>query len=121
MRNRRTIQYALDLDSGVVVSRVGSEIAWPVLDFVGIGQGGRGFEPGDFNGPTRFNLERMPVRSVGREWETLRWTRKVPLKVKQLHRAFWGLPVRVLVDCGELTQAQIDKPWGKARRKEAKA
>lgn len=41
------IMYGIEPD-GTVISRVGSEIAFPVLDFGAIGQGGDGFEPGDF-------------------------------------------------------------------------
>ena len=87
----RTIQYAINEEDGQVWSRVDSEVAVPVLDFDGIGKGGDGFEPGDFRGPTRYNLERFDVLTVGREWNALKWTRKIPLEEKNLHRQFWGM------------------------------
>lgn len=86
----RIITYAVDEESGVVVSRVESELAWPVLDFAAIGQGGDGFEPGDFRGPIRYQLERIGVYSVGSAWQYLRWTKKIPVELKNRHRAFWG-------------------------------
>lgn len=86
----RIITYAVDEETGMVVSRVDSELAVPVLDFAAIGMGGDGFEVGDFRGPTRVNLERMDVYSIGTGWRYLRWTKKVPVELKNLHRAFWG-------------------------------
>ena len=86
----RTITYAIDLDSGMVVSRVGSDLAWPVLDFEAIGKGGDGFEPGNFNGPTRYNLQNFPVLGTP-GWDRLRWTKKIPVATKNLHRKFWSM------------------------------
>ena len=86
---RRIITYAIDEDSGVVVSRVGGEIAWPILQWERIGIGG------DFTAPLEYELETIPVVSVGRAWRALRWTRKVPAAIKNRHRSFWGMaPVR---------------------------
>ena len=95
----RSITYAIYTgDDGVfVVSRVGNDIAWPVLDFKGIGLGGlerttgRMFRKGNFHGPTNYDLERFPVHSISAEWKQLRWTKKVPLKTKNAHRRFWGM------------------------------
>jgi len=87
----RNITYAVN-DDGTVYSRVDSEIAVPVLDFDGIGQGGDGFAKGNFNGPMRYNLEKFSVHSLaGREWACLRWTKKIPVALKNLHRKFWGM------------------------------
>jgi hypothetical protein len=87
----RIITYAIHKDEGVVISRVGSEVAWPVLDYERIG------ESGDFSRPLVYHLEKMPVLSIpGTEWQRLRWTKKVPVKLKNRHRLFWGfaeLPV----------------------------
>jgi hypothetical protein len=83
----KIIQYGIERDTGLVYSQVGSECAGPVLDFAAIGQGGDGYEPGDFNGPTRYTLEKMPLRDV---YPYCRWTKKIPVKIKNRHREFWG-------------------------------
>jgi len=95
------VQYALHPD-GFVVSRLDSDFAWPVLDFPAIGSGGRSnnpstgedFEPeyraGDYNGPMRYDLQRFHGMQPG-EARLLVWTRKIPMDVKNHHRAFWGL------------------------------
>jgi hypothetical protein len=89
----KTITYGIDDESGLVYSRVGGEVAVPVLDFAAIGQGGDGFEPGDFRGPTRYNLEKCSVYALGSgEYAAIRWTKQVPLPVKNAHREFWGFP-----------------------------
>jgi hypothetical protein len=67
-----------------VISRVGSEVAIPVLDFEAIGQGG------DFRGPMNYNLEKFPVNSLAPVWREYRWTKKVPARLKNKHRQFWG-------------------------------
>ena len=83
----RVITYGIEKETGLVYSRVGSECAGPVLDFEAIGTGGDGFEPGDFNGPTRYHLEKMSVYAV---YPYCTWTKKIPVKIKNLHREFWG-------------------------------
>lgn len=75
MANLRTIQYAIHKDDGIVVSRVGRELAWPVIDFQSIGQ------DGDFTKPFDYNLAKFP----------LRWTKKIPVPLKNRHRKFWGM------------------------------
>jgi hypothetical protein len=74
------------------VSRVGSEVAWPVLQYEKIGEGG------DFTKPFEYELEKMPVLSLAHCWQGLKWTKKIPLAIKNRHRVFWGmkpLPVPV--------------------------
>jgi hypothetical protein len=81
----RTIQYAVNSE-GHVYSRVGSEVVVPVLDYEKIGEGG------DFNQPLTYTLESFPVFALaGREYNSLRWTRKIPLEIKNHHRQFWGM------------------------------
>lgn len=80
----RTIQYAIALD-GHVYSRVGSEVAVPVLDYEKIGEGG------DFSKPLKYHLEKLPVFALVGEWADLWWTRKIPVQVKNAHREFWGM------------------------------
>lgn len=96
------IKYALHED-GFVVSRVDCEVAWPIRDYAAIGKGGVDndtstgeegtavYGVGNFNGPTRYSLERIGVRSVRDEWHNLVWTRKIPLAAKNYHRKFWGM------------------------------
>jgi hypothetical protein len=98
----RYITYGIEPD-GTVISRVGSEIAFPVLDFEAIGQGGDGYAPGDFRGPARYSLEKYPIHAYFRNGDVtypqVRWTKgygnthstpPVPLELKNRHRAFWG-------------------------------
>ena len=77
----RIITYAIDKVSGMVFSQVGREIAVPVLDY-------EGMTP-ENNFQTKYYLEAVPALSayIGTD---LRWTRKVPNALKNLHRAFWG-------------------------------
>lgn len=82
----RQITYAVDPD-GVVISRVGREVAWPVLDFEAIGK------DGDFSGPLTYNLVKMDFYEAMRHgvYRTLRWTKKIPMPLKNRHRVFWGM------------------------------
>lgn len=80
----RIIQYAIHTD-GFVVSRVGSELAWPILDWDGM-LPENGFKAEHY-------LDRVPVLDVRHEWSLLKWTRKVPISAKNLHRQFWGFPL----------------------------
>jgi len=90
MSERRTIRHAWH-DDGYVVSRVGSDVAWPVLDWDAM-------QPSN-NFDTTYNLEKFSVLSVaGDDWDKLTWTRKVPVGIKNQHRAFWRMkPLRVEV------------------------
>lgn len=86
----KTITYAVDLDTGQVWSRlegdlaVGDQkIAVPILEYDKIGEGG------DFTRPFIYYLERMDTTALIHA--RLRWTRKVPLEIRNQHRQFWGL------------------------------
>ena len=84
--SRRTIQYAYSIDDGLVYSRVGSEIAFPVLDYDKI----EGQEP------LVYHLEKADVLSfAGYHWSLLKWTRKIPTYLKDMHREFWGFPALI--------------------------
>jgi hypothetical protein len=93
----RQVTYAIHAD-GFVISRFRDALAWPVLEYVEIGMGGVErstgctYEKGDFRGPTNCHLERFPVHSC-HEWNQLRWTKKIPNRLKNLHRQFWGMPL----------------------------
>lgn len=86
----RTITYAVDLDTGQVWSRLEADpsvkeqkLAVPVLEYDKIGEGG------DFTKPLTYCLERMSITALIHA--RLKWTRKVPVEIKNQHRRFWGL------------------------------
>ena len=95
--NNFLVLYAVHQESGVVSSRLKQEIALPVLEFEQIGMGGLETSTGityalhDFRGPTNHHLEKFSVHDI-HDWKQLKWTKKIPLELKNLHRAFWGLP-----------------------------
>jgi hypothetical protein len=83
----RTIQYAVDPENGVVYSAVlrhGSRegFAIPVLDFAGMNP--------ENNFEAKYNLEKFENLDTG-TWDRLRWTKKIPVAFKNLHREFWGM------------------------------
>ena len=80
----RIITYAVSKDDGLVISRVGSEVAVPVLQYEKIGEGG------DFTKPLEYELEKFPVLSLASEWPLYKWTKKIPVELKNKHREFWG-------------------------------
>jgi len=81
------VTYAV-MPTGQVVSRVGSDIYWPILDYEGMNPSNRY--------TIRYKWERFSVHSVSpAEWNTLVWTRKIPLEIKNFHRQLWGMkPVK---------------------------
>jgi hypothetical protein len=89
----RHLQYAFHSEDGSIISRCGDELAWPILDYEAIGK------DGNYNAPLKYDLEKVGVHSVGREWEELIFTKFVPTEFKNIHRKFWGmkeLPVEPL-------------------------
>ena len=85
---RRTIQYAIYASEEsplLLISRVGSEVAWPVLDY-------EAMEP-ENNFELTYKLKKFSVHALaGEHWDLLVWTRKVPTWLKNTHREFWGFP-----------------------------
>lgn len=79
----RHIEYAISRE-GWVFSRVGSQAAFPVLEYDRIGEGG------NFNALLTYHLEKSSVYALSSEWSTLVWTKKIPIEVKNIHRRFWG-------------------------------
>lgn len=73
----KTIQYAIDLHTGLTVSRVGSELAFFVLDY------DKMLPENNFE--TAYHLEKTHII-----WNCLKWTRKIPVDIKNCHRRFWG-------------------------------
>ena len=79
----QTIQYAVDTETGMVISRIGSEIAIPVLQF------DKMLPENNFQ--TIYELEKMDVSAISHCWFQYKWTRKIPTEIKNRHRTFWGL------------------------------
>jgi hypothetical protein len=84
------IRYAVDLDTGEVVSQRMDTLAfaWPILDFEGLID-----EHGNATGPPRYTLEEISIRESRGcvAYSRLVFTRKIPVEVKNLHRKFWGM------------------------------
>ena len=78
----RTIQYAI-CPNGLVYSRVDNEVCVPVLDY-------EGMKP-ENNFIMVYNLDKFSIYSISSEWNTLKWTRKIPVELKNIHRKFWGM------------------------------
>jgi hypothetical protein len=88
MRNK-TIQYAIDGDTGLIVSRVGDEVCYLVLDYKAIGK------DGDYTAPLTYYMEKEKAFKVLPHMHNLTWTRKIPIEQKNFHRVFWGMnPLR---------------------------
>ena len=82
MSRRRIITYALDSETGMVISRVGSEIYHPVLDF-------EGMTP-ENNFHMGYSYMKIPVSHIASCWYYYTWTRKIPTQIKNFHHKFWG-------------------------------
>lgn len=85
----RIITYAIEKETGIVVSRVGSEFAYPQLDF-------EGMTPAN-NFTATYALEKSDIYQL-QPWSGYKWTKKIPVELKNRHREFWGfapLPVTV--------------------------
>lgn len=84
------IRFAFNRQDGHVVSRVGNDVAWPILDYEAIGKNG------DYTQPFQYNLGKINVHQIGKEWNALYWTRYIPTEMKNLHRKYWGMkPLKV--------------------------
>jgi hypothetical protein len=82
MNRQRRIMYMINPD-GLVFSRVGSEVAIPVLDFGGM-------NPKN-NYEMNYSLEKFDVIKVAGELNHCIGTRKIPVEIKNKHREFWGM------------------------------
>ena len=80
---RKIITFAVDITNGLVFSRIGSEVAVPVLQY-------NDMLPENNFTPT-YKLEKMPVFNLVSCWNNLKWTRKIPIGIKNRHRRFWGM------------------------------
>ena len=82
-RNMKTIQYGVDRETGMVISRMGSEIAVPVLQYE------RMLPENNFK--PQYELEKMDIIAIAQCWNNYKWTKKIPQELKNLHRGFWGM------------------------------
>ena len=80
---RNNITYAVDEETGLVWSRMGDKVAGPILDYDAM-LPDNGYE-------AVYHLEIMPLNEIVRFWSSLRWTKKIPIEVKNTHREFWGI------------------------------
>jgi hypothetical protein len=82
MRQNR-IRYMVSQENGMVYSRMGSEIAIPVLDWDGM-KPENGFQ-------TKYHLEKFDAVAVASDIYPVIKTRKIPVEIKNYHRRFWGM------------------------------
>jgi len=80
MSRFRTITYMIDTNEGLVYSRVGNEIAIPVLQW-----------PPKCLKNLQYKLEKFNIFEVAIDIKDCIHTRKISLKIKNKHRRFWGL------------------------------
>ena len=80
---RKTIQYAIDLDLGQVISRVNDRVLIPVLDF-------EGMKP-ENNFKTNYDLQEFSIYDISQNWYSYKWTKKIPIEIKNLHRQKWNM------------------------------
>jgi hypothetical protein len=80
----KNIRYGIDCETGLVWSRVGSQVALPVLQYDQMIP--------DNNFRTIYALEKFDViHLIGSAYNAVKWTRKIPAQIKNLHRQFWGM------------------------------
>lgn len=102
MSNLNTITYAIHREEGYVVSRVGREMLWPILEYEKIGQ------DGDFTKPLEYRWEKIPLPGPSYDWQMLEWTKKIPVSIKNFHREKWGMkPLKVTPDTLVIEEAEI--------------
>ena len=83
----KTIQYGIDKNTGLVWSRVGSTVAIPILDY-------EDMTPHN-NFQTISYLEKFNIIDVCTELQFIKWTKKIDISMKNIHRHFWGFkPLR---------------------------
>lgn len=80
--NKNRIEYAIDTETGLFISRVNSEVAIPILGYDDM------TPENNFDG--QYHLEKIDVISLSRTWDIYKWTRKIPFDIKNQHRKFWG-------------------------------
>jgi hypothetical protein len=80
---RKVITYCID-EGGAVYSRVGSEIAFPEIQY-------ESMTPENSFTPAPSVLTKGSIHDLSSQWDCLTWTKKIPVAIKNIHRAFWGM------------------------------
>ena len=86
MARDKRIRYGVDLDTDMVISQRldNFECAWPILVFEGANP--------DNNWQMDYELEKIKSTDIPNSvYYNIKWTRKIPIKVKNVHRKFWGM------------------------------
>jgi hypothetical protein len=102
------ITYAVDLETGLVVSRFKpsrkdgkhepDQLAWPVLQYQDMVPENH-FTAG-------LKLEKMDLGALVHA--SLRWTKKIPVSIKNQHRGFWGMkPLKTTTRQRSLPEAHL--------------
>ena len=81
--NINRVEYAIDTETGIVISRVNSEVAIPILGYDDM-------KP-ENNYQGKYHLEKMDVINLSHTWDNYKWTRKIPFDIKNQHRKFWKM------------------------------
>ena len=79
----KTIQYGIDTETGLTVSRIGSEAMIPVLEY-------EKMTP-ENNFQTSYRWEKDSIYSLRNGYDNYKWTRKLSVQVKNFHRKLWGM------------------------------
>ena len=79
-----TIQYGIDINSGLIWSRVGTQVAIPVF------QSKNMTAKNSFNPDFEWGI--FELYELAGSISTIRWTQNIPNKIKNVHREFWGMP-----------------------------
>ncbi len=79
------IRYGIDRNTRTVVSQVGREIAFSVLDYENM------TPDNNFNG--QYFLQKESVLSMAWYMPNIKWTKQIPLSEKNRHRKFWGMDI----------------------------
>lgn len=80
--NKNRIEYAIEVETGDIISRVNDEVAMPVLQYEDM------TPENNFDG--QIQLEKTDIINLSNIWSSYKWTRKIPFDVKNHHREFWG-------------------------------
>ena len=83
MARGNTIGYMIDPLTNGIWSRVGSEIAIPVLQFSEMTP--------ENNYATKYKLEKFDAVAIAYHIKDTIRTRKVSKEIKNIHRKFWGM------------------------------
>ena len=81
----KTIQYGIDTETGLIWSRVDNKVAIPILNYDGM--------RAENNYCMSYFLEKMDVLQAIPTISYIKWTRKIPTEIKNIHRVFWGFPL----------------------------